>query len=102
MSFYTEARRMREDGATFEFIYTEMKRRGCGVVTHKKIREACSSLYERIRQLRSQGQTIEAIVKILALEDYTTKRGTPPLSGCVWYALNREKVLKAKSDARRL
>lgn len=102
MSFYTEARRMREDGATFEFIYTEMKSRGCGVVTHKKIREACSSLYERIRQLRSQGQTIQAIVKILALEDYTTKRGGAPSMGCVWYALNREKVLKAKSDARRL
>jgi hypothetical protein len=102
MTFYTEARRMREEGATFEFIYTEMKRRGCDVVTHQKIREACSSLYERIRQLRAQDRTIQAIVEILALEDYTTKRGGPPLRGCVWYALNREKVLKAKSDARRL
>lgn len=102
MSFYTEARRMREKGATFEFIYTEMKRLGCGVVTHQKIREACSSLYVRIRQLRSQGQTIQAIVEILTLEEYTTKRGGAPSMGCVWYALNREKVLKAKSDARRL
>lgn len=102
MSFYTEARRMREEGATFEFIYTEMKRRECDVVTHQKIREACSSLYERIRQLRAQDITLQAIVEILTLEEYTTKRGRAPSMGCVWYALNREKVLKAKSDAGRL
>lgn len=106
MSFYTEARRLRAKGETYENIYRSLKgsdfRPLEGIITRAKVREACLTLHERIKALRAQNMTLETIVERLSLEGYTTKRESAPSIGCVWYALNRQKVLRAKSDARRL
>lgn len=106
MSFYTEARSLRARGETYEGIFHIIKEKGLkpleGIITRAKVREACFTLHERIKSLRAQNMTLETIVERLSLEGYTTKRGSAPSIGCVWYALNRQKVLRAKSDARRL
>lgn len=105
MSFYTQARALRESGLTYEAIYKTLREGDLrplkGIVTREKVRLACLPLHERIKSLRVQNMSLEDIVARLTSEGYTTKRGGAPSIGCVWYALNRERVLIKKRQERR-
>ena len=106
LSAYIEIRKLRTSGQSLKAIYVFLKENGIcdekGVpFSYKRVKEAALPLEARIHSLRSSGLTLREIEERVQNEGYVTKRGLPPKSGCVWYVLNKESVLKSKEKARR-
>ena len=104
MSFYLVVRQLRESGHSYESIYQTLREGNLkplkGDVTRDKVKRACLSLQDRIKELRAQNKTLKQIAFTVSSEDYTTARGVPPTVGCVWYTLNRKIALQRKRRQR--